>query len=79
MGKTLSFLAGLAAGLVTGGLLAILFAPMAGKTLQDQLKGGVNRLVEEGKAAAEARRLELEAELEYLKQGRPITLGEKAE
>lgn len=75
MRKLVSFLAGLAAGLVTGGVLALLFAPTSGKSLQEQLQAGVKRIVDEGKAAAEARRQELEAQLEAFKQGQPITLG----
>jgi gas vesicle protein len=75
MRKLVSFLAGLAAGLVTGGVLALLFAPTSGKSLQEQIQAGVKRIVDEGKAAAEARRLELEGQLEAFKQGRPITLG----
>ncbi|MFP4343952.1 MAG: YtxH domain-containing protein [Anaerolineales bacterium] len=73
MSKTVNFLGGLAVGLGIGGALALLFAPASGQELQEQLQEHVNQLVEEGKAAAEARRLELEAQLEAFKQGRPLT------
>ncbi len=68
------FLAGLFVGLWTGGILSLLFAPQAGTELQKRIREGVERLVEEGKSAAEARRLELEEQLESFKQGRPIVI-----
>ena len=74
MRKFMVFLVGLVIGLWTGGILAILFAPQAGAVLQKRIRTGVERLVEEGKLAAEARRLELEEQLESFKQGRPIVL-----
>ncbi len=76
MSKTLNFIGGLAAGVVTGSVLALLLAPASGSELQQQIQAQVNRLLEEGKAAAEARRVELEAQLEAFKQGRPIHLSE---
>ncbi len=74
MRKFMVFLAGLVVGLWTGGVLAMLFAPQSGAALQQRIREGVDRLVEEGKSAAEARRLELEEQLESFKQGRPIVL-----
>ena len=74
MRKVLAFLAGFMLGMATAGVLSLLFTPQAGPELQDQIRGGVERLVEEGKTAAEARRAELEQQLESFKQGRPITL-----
>ncbi len=68
------FLAGLIVGLWTGGVLSLLFTPQSGATLQKRIREGVERLVEEGKSAAESRRLELEEQLESFKQGRPIVL-----
>ena len=76
MRKFLMFLAGMLVGIWTGGILALLFAPQAGQELQRQIREGVERLVEEGRSAAEARRLELEQQLESFKQGRPIMLQE---
>ncbi len=80
MRKFMVFLAGLIVGLWTGGALAMLFAPQSGSVLQQRIREGVERLVEEGKSAAEARRQELEEQLESFKQGRPIVLqaGEPA-
>jgi gas vesicle protein len=74
MRKFMVFLAGLVIGLWTGGVLAILFAPQSGAALQQRIREGVDKLVEEGKTAAEARRQELEEQLESFKQGRPIVL-----
>jgi len=74
MRKFMVFLAGLVIGLWTGGVLAMLFAPQSGMVLQQRIRTGVERLVEEGKSAAEARRIELEEQLESFKQGRPIVL-----
>ncbi len=76
MRKFMVFLAGLIVGLWTGGVLAMLFAPQSGSVLQQRIREGVERLVEEGKSAAEARRQELEEQLESFKQGRPIVLQE---
>lgn len=74
MRKFMAFLAGLVIGLWTGGVLAILFTPQSGVVLQQRIREGVDKLVEEGKTAAEARRQELEEQLESFKQGRPIVL-----
>ena len=74
MRKFMAFLAGLVIGLWTGGVLAILFTPQSGAVLQQRIREGVDKLVEEGKTAAEARRQELEEQLESFKQGRPIVL-----
>lgn len=72
MRKIISFIAGLLIGIVTGGVLMLLFTPKAGPQLQSQVQEYVNRLIEEGKAAAEARRAELETQLEAFKQGKPL-------
>jgi gas vesicle protein len=74
MRKFLVFLAGFLVGLWAGGVLSILFAPEAGTELQRRIREGVEKLVEEGKSAAEVRRHDLEEQLESFRQGRPITL-----
>lgn len=75
MRKALSFVAGLLIGVVTGGGLAVLLTPVAGPELQNKTRDYVNRLIEEGKAAAEARRAEMENQLEAFKQGKPLGTG----
>jgi gas vesicle protein len=74
MRKLLVFVAGFLAGVWTGGMLSLLFAPESGSEMQVRIREGVERLVDEGKLAAESRRHELEEQLESFKQGRPITL-----
>lgn len=74
MRKFFVFLTGFLAGVWTGGMLSLLFAPESGSELQLRIREGVERMVEEGKSAAEVRRHDLEEQLESFKQGRPITL-----
>lgn len=73
MRKLCSFFWGLMFGVFTGGLLALLFAPEAGPELQDQIRKYVEQLLEEGKEAADQRRLELEQQLEAFKRGKPAS------
>jgi len=75
MRKALSFMAGLMIGIVTGGSLALLLTPTPGPELQRRAQEYVQRLIEEGKAAAEARRAEMETQLEAFKQGKPLGTG----
>ena len=75
MRKALSFMAGLMIGIVTGGSLALLLTPTPGPELQRRAQEYVQRLIEEGKAAAEARRAEMETQLEAFKQGKPLGPG----
>lgn len=74
MRKVFSFLAGFLVGSWIGLLAAFLFAPQAGAEIQRRIRDGVERLVEEGRLTAEARRAELEDQLESFKHGRPIVL-----
>lgn len=74
MRKVLMFIAGFLVGAWAGGLISLLFAPEPGEELQLRIRESVEQLVQEGKTAAEARRHELEEQLESFKQGRPITL-----
>ncbi|MDY0020189.1 MAG: YtxH domain-containing protein [Anaerolineae bacterium] len=74
MRKVFSFLAGLLIGVITGGALGLLFAPESGAAVKQKIQEYMDRLIDEGKAAAEIRRQELEAQLEAFKQGQPIRL-----
>ncbi len=74
MRKVLAFLAGLVVGIPVGGMVALLFTPQPGPELQQQIRDRVEHIVEEGRVAAEARRAEMEEQLESFKQGRPIVL-----
>lgn len=66
----LSFLSGVALGLVVGASLAILFAPTTGEDLRKQMQERADRIQIEVKQAAETRRQELEQQLETLRAPR---------
>jgi len=74
MRKALAFIAGMMAGMVTGGVLTLLLAPQPGAELRGDIESRINQLIEEGKMAAETRRQELETQLEAFRQGHPISL-----
>ena len=74
MRKGFSFLVGLFAGALVGGIAGILLAPYSGPELQVQVRSRLQGLIEEGKRAAAARRTELENQLEDFKRGTPVTL-----
>ena len=74
MKKALSFLAGLFAGALVGGVAAILLAPYSGHELQDRTRARIRQLIEEGKRSAAVRRAELEAQLNGFKRGASITI-----
>ena len=74
MRRTFSFLAGIMAGAVVGGVAALLLAPYSGLELQGQMRARAQGLIEEGKRAAAARRAELEAQLEAFKRGAPVSV-----
>lgn len=63
MNKLLSWGIGFAIGALIGVGLVVLFSPVSGPELVDNLKRGYNEAMEEGRKAAEARRAELEAQL----------------
>jgi gas vesicle protein len=70
MRGVLSFLSGAALGLVVGASLAILLAPSSGDELRKQMQERAERIQLEVKQAAEARRRELEQQLETLRAPR---------
>ncbi len=72
MRRAMAFMAGLSMGFVTGGFLMILFAPVEGEVFRESFREKVERLMAEGRAAAEARRAELQAQFEALKQGHVV-------
>ena len=74
MRKLVNFLAGFFVGGLIGAGAGLLLAPGAGTELQDRIRGRIDELIEEGKKAAVARQAELEAELEALKSGEPVTI-----
>jgi gas vesicle protein len=74
MRKTISFFAGVLAGALVGSVAALLLTPESGSELQLRIRTRAQRLIEEGRQAAAARRAEMEAQFESFKRGTPITL-----
>jgi len=70
MRGVLSFLSGVAIGLVVGASLAILLAPSSGDELRKQLQERAERIQLDVKQAADTRRQELEQQLETLRTPR---------
>ncbi len=68
MRRFVALFAGLLTGALVGGVLALVFAPNSGKALQQQIADTVDRLAGEVRRAAEERRMDLENELERLRQ-----------
>jgi gas vesicle protein len=67
MRKIFSFLVGAVVGGLVGATTAILLAPASGSDLRGQLRDRALRIQEEVKAAAAARRIELEQQLTALR------------
>lgn len=63
MGRLASFAGGVVSGSVIGSLLGLLFTPESGDDLRRGLRTRYQNAVAVGQAAAELKRLELEAEL----------------
>jgi len=68
MDKMLRITSGLVLGAVFGAGLALLFAPRSGAETQQLLRERMQAILDEGRQAAEERRLELTAQFEALKQ-----------
>jgi gas vesicle protein len=68
MRRFVALFAGLLTGALVGGVMALLFAPNSGKALQQQIADTVDRLAGEVRQAADERRIDLENELDKLRQ-----------
>jgi len=79
MRKGFIFLAGLVSGAVVGVAAAVLLAPYSGTELQQRTRTRLQDLIEEGRRAATARRIELEAQLEAFKRGIPLPIESASE
>jgi gas vesicle protein len=66
MNRIMSFFAGAFCGALVGSVAALLLAPMSGRELQTQARDRVEGIVDDARDAAEARRRQLEAQLEAL-------------
>jgi gas vesicle protein len=69
--RMLRMMLGLALGALVGAGFVLLFSPQSGAEIRDQIQGWFQRVVTEGREAAETRRLELAAQLEELKRPQP--------
>ena len=67
MRRVFSFLTGILVGGLVGATIGILLAPVSGEEVRGQIQERSRRLREDIKAVAEARRAELERELEALR------------
>jgi gas vesicle protein len=76
MRKTFFLLLGILSGALVGAAAALLLAPYSGKELQGQIRARAQDLLEQGKQAAAARRVELQAQLDAFKRGKTATLAE---
>jgi gas vesicle protein len=65
------FVTGMLVGALVGVGLVLLFAPQSGAATRQAIQDHVQSVVEEGRQAAETRRLELTAQFEALKQPNP--------
>jgi gas vesicle protein len=68
MKKTFSFFAGALCGALVGAVTALLLAPMSGQQLQSDARGQFDHVVADARAAAEAKRAQLEAQLAAFKK-----------
>lgn len=69
----------IAGGMLLGTMFAVglvlLYAPRSGAETQRLIRERIESILSEGRQAAEARRLELTAQFESLKQPRPAGIG----
>jgi len=72
MRKLLAFVFGFMLGAVVGVAIATLLAPDSGEETRGQIQLRVQTVIDEGKRAAAERRIELENQLEQLKQGKSL-------
>jgi gas vesicle protein len=68
MGRIVQFLTGLFFGALVGAGLVLLLAPHSGDDTRQMIRDRVEAIRAEGERAAEAKRLELRAHFEELKQ-----------
>lgn len=68
MGKASSVLSGLVVGALLGAALVLLLTPRSGEETRQWIQDEVDAVLEQGKLAAEERRLELTRQFEELKQ-----------
>lgn len=70
MGKFIRFMGGLFLGAAFGAGLVLILTPRSGAETRQMVQNRVQEILDEGRRAAEDRRLELTTQLEALKQPR---------
>ena len=70
MGRASSVLSGLVVGALLGAALVLLLTPRSGAETRQRIQDQIDAVLEEGKEAAEERRLELTRQFEELKQAK---------
>jgi gas vesicle protein len=68
MKRTFGFLAGALCGALVGAVTVLLLAPMSGRQLQSDARTQFDHVMADARAAAEAKRVQLEAQLAALKK-----------
>jgi gas vesicle protein len=68
MKGTFSFLAGAICGALVGAVTVLLLAPMSGRQLQADARSQFEHVMADARAAADAKRAQLEAQLASLKR-----------
>lgn len=71
MNRLFSLVAGLFLGAFTGAVVVLLMAPRSGEEERQLIQARVQEVLDEGRRAAETRRLELVGQLEELKRSAP--------
>ena len=61
-------------GTIISGILVLLFTPVSGKQMQDDIAYKVQETIDAIKEASELRQEELKSELEILRQGKTIQI-----
>ena len=68
MGRVFRITAGMVLGAAVAAGLVLLFTPQSGAETQKMIKDRIDAILDEGRQAAEMRRLELQTQFETLKQ-----------
>ena len=71
MRRVMSFMVGAMMGTLVGATIGLLMTPYSGDDLQAEIRARIERVQQEMKSAAQARREEMEAQLEALRAPMP--------
>lgn len=76
--QTIKFLFGLALGLAIGWGVGSLLTPQSGEETRGTIRERIEKIIDEGRSAAEQRMAELDAELQAAKAPRPAGSSSQA-